>query len=142
MVASRFFIEKAGLMEEDYFLYYEEVDWAFCRKDLPILLAPDALVYHHGGTSIGTGSVVRLASPFANYFNFRNRIRFARRHLQWRLPIVYLGALAIGVQLFLKGGTSEAWALVCGVFNLRPPRDVSKRISDKSARKLAFGRIE
>ena len=142
MVASRLFIEKTGLMKEDYFLYYEEVDWAFRRKNLPLLLAPEAVVYHRGGTSIGSGSVARRASPFSNYFNFRNRIRFAWRHLRASLLFVYLFALAKAVQLLLIGAPSEAWAIVCGVFELRPPREISQRISDKSARQLAFGRME
>jgi len=62
LVASRRFVERAGLMTEDYFLYYEEVDWAFRRGDLPLRLVPGALVYHHGGTSIGSGTATRRAS--------------------------------------------------------------------------------
>ncbi len=61
MVASRTFVETVGLMREDYFLYYEEVDWAFRRGDLPLLLCPESIVEHHGGTTIGTGSVNRRA---------------------------------------------------------------------------------
>jgi GT2 family glycosyltransferase len=140
LLVTRQFIEKIGLMAEDYFLYYEEVDWAFRRKEFSILVAPEALVYHHGGTSIGSASVTRRASPFANYFNFRNRIRFAGRHLRASLPFVYLFAIAKAVQLLLKGAPSEAWAIFCGVFDLQPPREVSQRITDKSARELAFGR--
>lgn len=142
MVASRRFIEQSGFMVEDYFLYYEEVDWAFRRGTLPILIAPNAIVYHHGGTSIGTGSTMRRPSPFANYFNYRNRIIFARRHLRRRIPIVYLYALAKVAQLLLKCAPSESWAIIAGIFNLRPPREIFKRISDPVARQLAFGRTK
>jgi GT2 family glycosyltransferase len=45
MVASRAFCDRAGPMAEDYFLYYEEVDWAFQRGDLPY-------AYCAGGWSI------------------------------------------------------------------------------------------
>lgn len=45
MVASRAFYEAVGPMREDYFLYYEEVDWAMrrarCRSPCP------GLVVHH-----------------------------------------------------------------------------------------------
>lgn len=142
MVASRRFIEQSGLMVEDYFLYYEEVDWAFRRGTLPLLIVPSAIVYHHGGTSIGTGSTTRRPSPFANYFNYRNRIKFARRHLRGRIPIVYLYAMAKAAQLLLKWAPSESWAIIAGIFNLRPPREILARISDPVARQLAFGRAE
>ena len=142
MVASRRFIEQSGLMIEDYFLYYEEVDWAFRRGSLPLLIAPDALVYHHGGTSIGTGSTLRRPSPFANYFNYRNRMIFARRHFPGRMPFVYIYALAKAAQLLLKGAPNESWAIIVGIFNLRPPSAVFRRIADPAARQLAFGRTE
>ena len=37
MFASRAFLDHAGLMPEDYFLYYEEMDWCCRRGDLPIV---------------------------------------------------------------------------------------------------------
>jgi GT2 family glycosyltransferase len=36
MVVSREFLARVGPMREDYFLYYEEVDWALRRGDLPL----------------------------------------------------------------------------------------------------------
>lgn len=92
-VASRQFIEQAGLMEEDYFLYYEEVDWAFRRGDLPLRQVPEAVIHHHGGTTTGTGTIDRSPSAFANYFNYRNLLRFVRRFFHcrchWHLPMVW-----------------------------------------------------
>lgn len=38
MVASRAFVEQVGMMEESYFLYYEEVDWALRRGAMPACL--------------------------------------------------------------------------------------------------------
>jgi GT2 family glycosyltransferase len=89
MVVSRPFLAAAGPMREDYFLYYEEVDWALRRGDLPLALAEGAVVYHHGGTSIGTGRIGERPSAFANYFNYRNRMRFMRRFYPWRLPAAF-----------------------------------------------------
>ena len=79
LVASRAFLETVGLMKEDYFLYYEEVDWAYRRGDLPLVTCPDAVVHHHGGTAIGSSVMGRPASAFANYFIYRNRMRFVAR---------------------------------------------------------------
>lgn len=129
-------------MPEQYFLYYEEVDWAAQRGALPLRLLPDALVYHHGGTVIGTASSTRRASPFANYFNYRNRLMFARRHLPGRAPIVWLYSIAKAGQLLLIGAPDEARAILAGVLGLRPSASVTDRIKDPAARRLAFGTPE
>lgn len=139
MVASRAFIELAGLMVEDYFLYYEEVDWAFRRGHLPLRLVPDAVVYHHGGTVIGTGSWQRRPSSFANYFNYRNRVHFARRHMPLALPLVLAKAIAKSVQLLFLGAQDEARSIVTGTFGRAPPPDVADRITGTVERRLAFG---
>jgi GT2 family glycosyltransferase len=138
MIASRRFIEKVGLLTEDYFLYYEEVDWAFQRGELPLIIASEPRVYHHGGTTIGTGSTTRRASPFANYFNFRNRVIFAKRHLRVWTGFVYLYALAKAAVLFVKGAFAESWAIVCGVFRLKPAPAIVSRLSDPEAQRRAF----
>ena len=104
MVVSREFLARTGPMVDDYFLYYEEVDWACRRGELPLVLAPDAIVYHHGGTSIGTGQLNERPSGFANYFNYRNRMRFMRRFHPLRLPVAYALNLArIGKSLTIDG---------------------------------------
>lgn len=137
LVASRTFVESVGLMESDYFLYYEEVDWAFRRGDMPIVLCRDAIVHHHGGTSIGTGSVTRRSSAFANYFNFRNRMRFMRRFSPAFLPMAYLNSTARICKIALSGGWIEAWGAFKGLNGLAPPKEVAARVDPASA-DLAF----
>ena len=138
-VATRAFIDRAGLMTEDYFLYYEEVDWAFRRGDLPLRIVDDVIVYHYGGTSIGSGAVGRRATPFANYFNYRSRIRFLRRHRPLAVPVGLAYAAAKAAQLVLKGAGDEARALLAGAFGMGPPAAVRDRIAPGKARRLAFG---
>lgn len=139
VVASRRFIERAGPMPEDYFLYYEEVDWAMRRGDLPLRLAEDALVQHHVGTAIGSGTDSRQASPLSNYFNFRNRIRFLRRYRPAAIPLALAHAAAKSVQLALQGARAEAQAALAGAFGRPPPEEVRARIAPGRARQLAFG---
>jgi GT2 family glycosyltransferase len=142
LIASPLFLERVGLMREDYFLYYEEVDWAFRRGDLPLIFLPEALVYHHGGTVIGSGSIGRRPSPFSNYFTHRNRIRFARRFLS-RTPIwAALYGLAKAAQLILYGALDEAYAVVAGMFGLPAPSSVRKRFADPQTAALALGRVK
>jgi len=139
MVASREFLETRGLMEEGYFLYYEEVEWAFRRGALPLRICPGAVVHHHGGTAIGSGSPTRRASGFANYFNFRNRMRFVARCMPWALPGAYLYSLAKIGQLLLRGGTEEAWGAFAGMHQLPPPAMVRARLSAEALSRLRQG---
>jgi len=138
-VVSRAFLDQVGPMREDYFLYYEEVDWALRRGDLPIVLSSDAVVLHHGGTSIGSGTKYRAHTAFSNYFNFRSRMMFMRRFRPWALPVSYGFCLLKIVQLAVKGGRREAYGAWKGLNNLAPPRDVAARL-DSGARKYAMAR--
>lgn len=139
LVASRRFIERAGLMSEDYFLYYEEVEWAFRRGDLPLRLAEGAVVQHHGGTAIGSGTATRRATPFASFFNTRNRLRFLRRNRPWAIPFGLAHAVAKAGRLALAGAGAEARAVLMGAFDRPPPAAIRDRIAPGKARELAFG---
>ncbi|NJS14854.1 MAG: glycosyltransferase family 2 protein [Sphingopyxis sp.] len=139
IVASRRFLDAAGLMVADYFLFFEEVDWAFRRGDLPPRLIAGAEVFHHGGTSIGSGSIRRRASAFANYFNHRNRIRFVRRFMPLTLPGALAFSLAKAAQLILTGGRAEGWAILAGSFGLPAPASVRDRLGPAALR-IALGR--
>ena len=72
MLVSREFIEKVGLMCEDYFLYYEEIDWTLrAMGKFGIGYAPNSKVFHKvGGSSRG------LASTTSLRYLWRNRIKF------------------------------------------------------------------
>lgn len=133
MVASRAFYEAAGPMAEDYFLYYEEVDWALRRGDLPLVSCPDARIYHRAGTAIGSPTLQRLASPFALYFLHRGRIRFIRRFFPTSLPVAWAFSLAKAMQYLLKGHAPEAGTLLTASFGLPPPAWVRARLTPEAA---------
>lgn len=69
-------IEKAGLMAENFFLYYEEVDWCeqILRAGYKAWVNTDALIYHKESVSVGKKSKLK------EYFMNRNRILFIRRN--------------------------------------------------------------
>ena len=129
MVASRAFLDAVGLMEEDYFLYYEEVDWAFRRGDLPLVYCEDGLVHHRAGTAIGSRKMSQVASPLSMYFKYRGRLRFMRRFFPKSLLTAYGFALVKLAQTALQGHRQEAWAGFAGLVGLRPPKAVSARLS-------------
>lgn len=133
MVASRAFYDHAGPLPEDYFLYYEEVDWALRRGDLPLAICPEAEVFHHTGTSIGSATSAKIGTPFAVYFMYRSRMRFMRRYApEWQL-YARAYALAKAGQLLLKGHPRHAgaiWSAVCGT---KVPADIRARLSPPAA---------
>ena len=137
MVASRAFYETTGPMLEDYFLYYEEVDWALRRGTLPLAYCPDGVVYHRAGTAIGSPTLNRPASPFSQYFKHRARLMFVRRHFPWSLPTAIAYSLAKAAQLRLKGYRAEARAVLDGSFGRPPAAEIRERLSPE-AQALAF----
>jgi len=81
MLVSRAFLEDVGLMEESYFLYYEEVDWAIRYRDRwRHVVAEESIVLHKEGSSIGSASMTRAASPMSDYYMARSKLRFMSRH--------------------------------------------------------------
>ena len=78
MLASATFLHQIGLMEESYFLYYEEADWVLRARDrFKIAVAPDSLVYHKEGAS--AGSLKQGISASTAAFLYRSRLQIGRR---------------------------------------------------------------
>lgn len=129
LVASREFYHTAGPMKDDYFLYYEEVDWSLRRGPLPLIYCPRGVVYHRAGTAIGSPTLGRPASIFSLYFKHRGRLRFMRRFCRRGLPGAYAYSLAKATQLLFKGYPAEAWTVLVASLDGPPPKTVLKRLS-------------
>lgn len=77
MMLKREAIEKAGLMSESYFLYYEEMDWceALRRAGYELWYEPQCTIFHKESQSTGQ------SSPLRTFYMTRNRMLFAKRNL-------------------------------------------------------------
>ncbi len=133
MVVARAFWESAGPMPEDYFLYYEETDWALQRGDLPLAVCPAARIYHRAGSSIGSVRPGRPASPFSLYFLHRARMRFVRRHLPFARPAAWAYTLGKVAQYRLKGWRAEARAVLDGARDAPLPEAVRRRLGPEAS---------
>lgn len=93
-MVTREFIERVGLMEEQYFLYFEEPDWVLrgAKLGYHVVFYPEGIVYHKGGKSTNKTGVLH-ASAFADYCMLRSRILFTKKFYPYCLPTVYLGLL-------------------------------------------------
>lgn len=130
MAVTRAFLERCGEMPEDYFLYYEEVDWSLKRGAFKLATAQDALIYHRAGASIGSPVFgKRAASPFSLYFKHRARTMFVRRYRAAALPTAWAYSMAKASQVALGGDLHGAIAILRGGFGLGPPKAVAKRLS-------------
>ncbi|PSO16470.1 glycosyltransferase family 2 protein [Bradyrhizobium sp. MOS003] len=88
MLVTRTFLEQVGLMCEDYFLYFEELDWAErSRGHFKLAYAPQSIVRHKVGASIGTSDFGNR-STLSDYYMNRSTIKFCWRHSKISLPIV------------------------------------------------------
>jgi len=134
MVASRAFYEAAGPMPENYFLYYEEVDWALQRGAMPLAYCPGGVVYHKAGASIGSASLNRPASPFSVYFKHRARLQFVRKFFASSLFSALAYSCAKAGQLLLKGYPNEASALIRASFGMQPSAKVRAMLSPDAAK--------
>ena len=92
MMVRREAIDKAGMMPECFFLYYEELDWSMMirRAGYDIWYEPATTIYHKESQTTGQGSTLRT------YFITRNRLLFVSRNVG--SPVKYLSYLyLIGV---------------------------------------------
>lgn len=87
--------ERVGLMSEEYFLYFEELDWArrFSRLGYRLGYAKNVVVYHNEGAALGSGARTHR-SELAERYGARGRLRFTRKFHPWALPSVLLYFLA------------------------------------------------
>lgn len=86
LMIKREVFEKIGLLDERYFMYYEDLDFATRahKKGFKIMYIPQAIVFHSNAKSAGLGS------PLQDYFITRNRMLYARKFLSPRTQIALL----------------------------------------------------
>ena len=75
---------QVGLLDERFFMYYEETDWLRQALDQGYRLRyrPEAIIYHRESTSSGGGWM----TPFKHYYATRNRPYLMKKHSpsRWR----------------------------------------------------------
>lgn len=118
MLVKRAIIEKVGYMPEDYFLYYEELDWSMMlkRAGYEIWYDPSCTIYHKESQSTGQDS------PLRTYYITRNRLLLVKRN--WHgiykyLAYIYLTCLVAPLDILkylIKGRLDLSKATCQGIF--------------------------
>jgi GT2 family glycosyltransferase len=113
MLAKRAFLERVGLMEESYFLYFEEMDWAMRAKGIFQLgYASESVIYHKEGASIGTSQDRKKRSLLSEKYVSRNRVLFTKRFFPWALPSVLTSVFLSAAHRLCQGDLERARAML------------------------------
>jgi len=120
MLVSRNFIEKVGLMDERYFLYCEELDWATRAKRAGFKLgyAPCSLVYHKEGGTTQCASHIKPANrpPVSDRWALRSHLLYSMKFSPFRHPVVraafFLRFIKRVLNRDVSGGLRALWAML------------------------------
>ena len=96
-----------GLLDESFFLVWEEVDWGFRARKAgwQNLVVPAAKVWHKIGVSFGSES-----SPLRTYFSIRNELLWFSRHAPFSARLrLWLKNLRRLTPKFSMGSGQSAW---------------------------------
>ncbi len=93
MLVPRAVLEQVGPMHEQFFLYYEELDWCtrIQRAGYEIWVQPQATIAHKESASVGANS------PLKTYFLHRNRMLFMQRNHRAGIVGFYAYMLAVAL---------------------------------------------
>jgi GT2 family glycosyltransferase len=127
MLVSRLLLDQVGLLDEQYFLYFEEIDWATrSRGRFGLAYSAKSLVYHKDGASSGTSRRImrrrrtffrdRWASPLSEFYTARNRVLFTSKYHAFALPTVIAAVVASSIQRLLYGRLQSFTAVARGLF--------------------------
>lgn len=113
---SRTFVQSVGLLNEQYFLYFEEIDWAVRGSRFRLSYCPESVVIHKEGRAIGSSSSSSLRSEQSEMWLTRNRVLFTRTYFRARVPVVAAWVVAVAVVRSLKHGHRAGAVLLRGLW--------------------------
>lgn len=93
MLVRREAIEEVGLLDEEYFMHCEDLDWCMRlrRGEWKILFVPGARMLHHQGVCS------RSRPIFVEWHKHRGMTRFYRKHFRHQYPGVLMWLVEVGV---------------------------------------------
>lgn len=117
LTISKSCLEEIGTMEDRYFLYYEEIDWATRakRKGYKLAFAEESVVYHKEGATIGSSGNNETRSALSDYYMVKSRLMFTRKFYPLFYLTVYLFSF-IKIQRILLAGNINKYKKVMRAF--------------------------
>jgi GT2 family glycosyltransferase len=118
--------EKIGYLPEEYFMYYEDVDFCInASKHFKLAAYGKSEIYHKVSASSGGQE-----SPFAIKWNTRNRIIFIDKYCnKYKVKLFfYLSRIIVLIKYLLKGKATLCKALINGIKEGRRYINENKKI--------------
>lgn len=100
-------LEKAGLLSEDYFLYFEEIDFAMRseRMEYRSVWCPGSVIFHKGGASAGSRSSTNMRkSSLSEYHSNLSALIFTRKFYSYLLPAAFAARFLLKTLKFIIHG--------------------------------------
>ena len=90
-------LDEIGLLDEDFFAYYEDVDFSWRARlyGWKSLYVPTSLVYHH---SSATGKSIKL------YFLARNQTFYVLKNAPLDIVLTHMCELILSIPMTIRGG--------------------------------------
>lgn len=106
LLVSREVIETAGLLDERFFLYWEDADWCFRARarGFRCLVVPDSRIWHKISLSSGGED-----SPVKVYYKILGQLLFSDRYAPRVKSRLLAGFARDIVWLLLKSGAPDRW---------------------------------
>jgi GT2 family glycosyltransferase len=115
MYITRQCIERIGLMDERYFLFFEDLDWGMRAKPCGLGYASDSHVEHQRGTTTGSARTLSAIPKLSVYLEHRNSVHFVRRYFAWSLPIRIAASLLYSFRFLIAGAPHNCAAALQGL---------------------------
>ncbi len=131
ILISRPVLERVGLLDEGFFMYWEDADYCYRlrRAGYKLAVAGESRIWHKGSASVGK------ASPqMDTYFN-ASAARFFRRHSRVPQFSLWTGVLLRLMKRILAGKWDHARAVWAGVTSQTLPR---QRVAGRAASEFRF----
>jgi len=123
MLITSVFLRTVGLLNEEYFLYYEDVDWAVkASHKFNLGFASQSLVYHKEGASTNADRLNEMGLV-AQYFAFRNKFIFIKKYFPKYLPLISLNVFIYLIWVICLGKFALAKAIIYAVIGAPPPKN-------------------
>lgn len=98
MLISKECLHEIGILCEDYFLYYEEIDFCLrAGKKFEIATCVNSIVYHKEGASTESGK-----SQLADYYSVRNRLSITKKYYPYRIPVVWSSLVLVAINRLIR----------------------------------------
>jgi GT2 family glycosyltransferase len=107
-------LDESGLLDEGFVLHMEEIDlcWRMHLLGYRLRIRPDAVIYHHGGGTLGAEKMSKM------YYNHRNSIfMLFKNYSLKRLLLIFPIRFLLDMALIMKSALALDWKRAFAVIN-------------------------